>query len=81
MREEAPENFVEKESTYKKVAAMYIAKHNVPKSLVFGIDETNALFVNRATRQRAKKGAKRVRVTPTRTMTTIQKSSKARRTR
>ena len=62
MREEAPANFLEKESTYKKVAAVYVAKHNVPKSLVVGIDETNALLVNRATKQRAQLGAKRVRV-------------------
>jgi DDE superfamily endonuclease len=62
MREEAPVNFLEKEATYKKVAATYVAKHNVPKALVVGIDETNALFVNRATKQRAKIGAKRIRV-------------------
>jgi hypothetical protein len=62
MREEAPANFLEKESTYKKVAAMYVAKYTVPKVLTWGIDETNALLVNRATRQRAKRGAKRIRV-------------------
>ena len=57
MREEAPANFLEKESTCKKVAA------SVPRELVFGTDETSALSVNRATRQRVKKGAKRVRMT------------------
>ena len=31
-------------------------------SLVYGIDETNALLVSRATRQRVKKGTRRVRV-------------------
>ena len=62
MREEAPANFHAKESTYKTVAAVYVAKYNVPKPLTVSIDETNALFVNRATKQRVKKGAKRVRV-------------------
>ena len=60
MREEIPADFAEKETTYIKIGAKYIAKYKVPKELVYGIDETNALFVTRATRQRVKKGSKRV---------------------
>ena len=61
MREQVPADFDAKEADYLRVGAMYIAKYNIPSELVYGIDETNALFVTRATRQRAKKGAKRVR--------------------
>ena len=62
MREAIPADFTKKESSYINVGAKYIAKYKVPKELVVGIDETNALFVTRATKQRVIKGAKRVRV-------------------
>lgn len=62
MRDEVPADFLAKENTYINIGAKLIAKYKVPKELVFGIDETNALFVTRATRQRVKKGTKRVRL-------------------
>ena len=62
MRESIPADFAAKENEYMSVAAKYIAKYKVHKNLVIGIDETNALFVSRATRQMVKRGAKRVRV-------------------
>ena len=61
MREEIPADFDLKEQTYIKVGAKYIAAYDIPAELVYGIDETNALFVSRATRQRVKKGTRRVR--------------------
>jgi len=44
MREEILADFVMKEDTYLKIAARYIAVYNVPPKLLYGIDETNALF-------------------------------------
>ena len=61
MREEIPADFKLKEKIYLEVAARYVLEHDVPKELTYAIDETNALFVTRATRQRVKKGSRRVR--------------------
>ena len=61
MREEIPADFDLKEQTYIEVGAKYIAAYDIPPELVYGIDETNALFVSRSTRQRVLKGTRRVR--------------------
>ena len=61
MREEIPADFDLKEQTYIEVGAKYIAAYDIPPEPVYGIDETNALFVSRSTRQRVLKGTRRVR--------------------
>lgn len=59
---ERPADFDKKVEEYIEIGAAIMAKHNVPPELVVNGDETNVLFVPRASRTRTKKGAKRVRV-------------------
>jgi hypothetical protein len=59
---ELPADFVAKKEMYISVAAQLINKYNIPPELVIGCDETSVFFVPRATRTKAKKGKKKVRV-------------------
>jgi hypothetical protein len=59
---EAPADLAAKDEAYVRVGARLILQHNIPPELVIGADETNTLFVSRASKTRAKKGTKKVRL-------------------
>jgi len=59
---ELPENFEELKESYTSIFSTVINKHSIPPELVIGGDETNILFVPRASFSYAVSGEKRVRV-------------------
>jgi hypothetical protein len=59
---EAPADLERKDEAYVRVGSQLLAKYNIPPALVIGSDETNTLFVSRANKTRARKGAKKVRL-------------------
>lgn len=59
---EIPADFEIKKANYLQVAVNIIREHNVPPYLVYGIDETNVLFVSRHNSTRAHYGARKVRL-------------------
>jgi hypothetical protein len=62
MRDEVPANYLQKRENYVRIAAALIARFHILPGAVIGCDETAVLFCPRATRTKAKIGAKRVRV-------------------
>jgi hypothetical protein len=60
MRDEIPADFEAKREVYLNIGSVILTENSIPPSLVIGLDETNALFVPRATRNRAEKGARKV---------------------
>jgi hypothetical protein len=59
---EIPADFEVKKANYLSVATNIIRQLNIPKQLNYALDETNVMFVSRASRTRSKKGSKRVRL-------------------
>ena len=59
---ELPADYEAKKIKYVEVGRAHMFKSNAPPELVIGCDETNAQFVNHATRTREKKGVKRCKI-------------------
>lgn len=57
---ESPVDFDKKKEVYTAVGARLIHEFNVPDDLIFGVDETNVMFVSKAKYTFAKEGAKKV---------------------
>ena len=64
MRAEMPADFEQKKQDYLRVASTLYHTHGMEckEDLIYGFDETNALFAPRANKTRATKGEKRIRV-------------------
>jgi hypothetical protein len=62
MRDDIPKDFDAKVLSYEKIGAHFIVKYSIPCELWINADETNILFCMRASRSRAPKGARKVRV-------------------
>jgi hypothetical protein len=59
---EKPDDFNEKVQTFLDILALTLSTHSVPPSLVVNMDETGVHFISNATRTRAVKGSKRIRL-------------------
>ena len=59
---ELPADFEDKKATYIRIGRELIFTYKTPDELVIGCDETNAQFVNHASRTREAKGVKRCKI-------------------
>ena len=59
---ELPADFEDKKATYIRIGQELIFTYKRPDELVIGCDETNAQFVNHASRTREAKGVKRCKI-------------------